>query len=556
MEVEVEYNYDAEQADELTIKVGDIIKNVTMSEGGWWEGELNGKKGMFPDNFVKVVKKDEGKKKDVQATKRQSVKDLANKLKGQVHEGGPPVLRKKEPVAKKKRAKVVFSYEPENDDELKLEVGDMLDVIKQEEEGWWEGILNGRQGMFPSNFVETVDESETAENTDKMENTEEHLIKGKKVQGVGLGNIFGDGPIKLRSTGGKKPGDKPLEPPKAEKREDPVQRRLKESKPQEKALVRYSYAAENEDELTLNEGEIIIILEKELEDSGWWKGELNGKTGVFPDNFVELIKEEPKPKKPPPPTQPPVTKPAPKLPDKAPAAEPAKEDKPVTQPAVATKKPIYPPPPLSKKPIKPVDAVSKDDKKEESKTETGLAFEAVETASDKLTHLTASRPRGPAKRPPSQPKTSDTPVKEEERNGDVKDLHLLKEDRPHSGHTTTHTAPHHHTKPDKTEEVPGKPLPVLTRPQEPSPGIASLQSAIDGLRKEMHDMKANTVSKTVFNELKAENERLKQELDSVKSTFSRRMRDIMTEVDEEKKIRLSTQVEIERIRKLVAESHV
>ena len=29
-------------------------------------------------------------------------------------------------------------------------------------------------------------------------------------------------------------------------------------------------------------------------------------------------------------------------------------------------------------------------------------FEAVETGSDKLTHLTASRPRGPAKRPPSQ----------------------------------------------------------------------------------------------------------------------------------------------------------
>jgi hypothetical protein len=54
--VEVEYNYEAEQSDELSIKVGDIIKNVTISEGGWWEGELNGKKGMFPDNFVKVKK--------------------------------------------------------------------------------------------------------------------------------------------------------------------------------------------------------------------------------------------------------------------------------------------------------------------------------------------------------------------------------------------------------------------------------------------------------------------------------------------------------------------
>ena len=50
----MEFKYDAEQPDELSINIGDVIKNVIMSEGGWWEGELNGKKGMFPDNFVKV----------------------------------------------------------------------------------------------------------------------------------------------------------------------------------------------------------------------------------------------------------------------------------------------------------------------------------------------------------------------------------------------------------------------------------------------------------------------------------------------------------------------
>lgn len=54
VEVLVEFEYDAEQEDELTIRVGNVIKNVQMSEGGWWEGELNGKKGLFPDNFVKV----------------------------------------------------------------------------------------------------------------------------------------------------------------------------------------------------------------------------------------------------------------------------------------------------------------------------------------------------------------------------------------------------------------------------------------------------------------------------------------------------------------------
>lgn len=54
MKVIVEFDYDAAQPDELTIKKGDIIAEVKKMEGGWWEGVLDGKKGVFPDNFVKV----------------------------------------------------------------------------------------------------------------------------------------------------------------------------------------------------------------------------------------------------------------------------------------------------------------------------------------------------------------------------------------------------------------------------------------------------------------------------------------------------------------------
>ncbi|XP_052255908.1 uncharacterized protein LOC127861445 isoform X2 [Dreissena polymorpha] len=65
-----------------------------------------------------------------------------------------------------------------------------------------------------------------------------------------------------------------------------------DTKPVEKALVRYSYVGEHEDELSLTEGEIINVLDKDLEYSGLWCGELNGGVRTFPDNFVELIKEE------------------------------------------------------------------------------------------------------------------------------------------------------------------------------------------------------------------------------------------------------------------------
>lgn len=56
--------------------------------------------------------------------------------------------------------------------------------------------------------------------------------------------------------------------------------------------VLYPYTPANDDELELREGEIITILSRELPDKGWLKGELKGKIGVFPDNFVELVSPE------------------------------------------------------------------------------------------------------------------------------------------------------------------------------------------------------------------------------------------------------------------------
>lgn len=50
----MEFNYEAQQDDELSLTVGDIIVNIRQDDGGWWEGELGGRRGLFPDNFVRV----------------------------------------------------------------------------------------------------------------------------------------------------------------------------------------------------------------------------------------------------------------------------------------------------------------------------------------------------------------------------------------------------------------------------------------------------------------------------------------------------------------------
>merc|ERR1719270_20200 len=59
----------------------------------------------------------------------------------------------------------------------------------------------------------------------------------------------------------------------------------------DQCLVLFPYTAQNEDELTLEEGQLITVITKDCEDKGWWKGELDGRVGVFPDNFVKRVSQ-------------------------------------------------------------------------------------------------------------------------------------------------------------------------------------------------------------------------------------------------------------------------
>ena len=76
------------------------------------------------------------------------------------------------------------------------------------------------------------------------------------------------------------------------------------TKPVQKAKVLFTYEPEQEDELKLSVGDIVTIVNKEVFE-GWMQGEMNGKVGLFPDNFVELlpletikVEENPEPPKP------------------------------------------------------------------------------------------------------------------------------------------------------------------------------------------------------------------------------------------------------------------
>ncbi|XP_065074733.1 SH3 domain-containing kinase-binding protein 1 [Ochlerotatus camptorhynchus] len=285
----VEYDYTAKESDELTLKRGTTVTNIKIQPGGWWEGTLTatGRTGMFPDNFVRVLEPDDK---------------------------NPVVLRDKT-AALNRRCKVIYSYQENKPDELTLAVGDVVEIFEEVEEGWWRGKLNGKVGVFPSNFVELIESASPMSANRKSSTGGPKPTAGLLMDGSNsIGSLSKTNSLnKSRSSLNSSREnlddvisnqhqqqqqllfDAPSLPPK------PVRDLCK---------VLFAYVPANEDELRLVEGDIITILTKELPDKGWWKGELKGHVGVFPDNFVVVLPPEispvkessfhPKPERPPP----------------------------------------------------------------------------------------------------------------------------------------------------------------------------------------------------------------------------------------------------------------
>lgn len=240
----VEYDYTANESDELDLVKGAIIHNIKIQPGGWWEGTLasTGKTGMFPDNFVHVLEADDR---------------------------NPVVLRDKSATVHR-RCKVVYSYTQANEDELSLAVGNIIEILGEVEEGWWRGKLGDKIGVFPSNFVVPISSSPILAN--KRPNS---MKKDNRILHSSREDLISSSPSNLDK-------DAPSLPPK------PIR---------EHCRVLFPYEPQNDDELELQVGEIITVISKDLPDKGWWRGEIRGKVGVFPDNFVKLLPPEVSPSK-------------------------------------------------------------------------------------------------------------------------------------------------------------------------------------------------------------------------------------------------------------------
>ncbi|XP_026217797.1 SH3 domain-containing kinase-binding protein 1 isoform X2 [Anabas testudineus] len=611
MEAVVEFDYEAQQDDELSLTVGDIIVNIRRDDGGWWEGELGGRRGLFPDNFVREIKK-EGKRDGGQTSMIKN--DLSNGRASPVSEPSARPGRKAEQI-RKRRCKAAFSYVPQHEDELELKIGDIIEIIAEVEEGWWEGLLNGKTGMFPSNFTkEILAESDTAsvdtpnsqdelrrsesdqknkckdspgsesDGGDSRSETGSTEVQPKKIRGFGFGDIFKDQPIKLRprSMDLDSEGDK-INEGKAASAETMKADAESKSKGREQCKVLFPYEAQNQDELTIKEGDIINIITKDCADAGWWMGEVGGRQGVFPDNFVKLLEvEKERPKKPPPPSAPSAKLPTEKKSDvrKVPPERPehlpqrdqdrgeevkAGDTPKPSFPSMLPKKPLPPktssfsssqpprrperPPTLACESPKSEGGASTPESAPDRSHDTDIDLDAVVTSTEKLSHPTASRPRVTDRRPRSQivaPSSTDLDAPAVE---DRKEKERAKED-----HDIVSTRPVDVAlrKGVPVVSVPDSKAPLPTKPSALTPPNSSHRSispsSSSGLSPSP-ELRHSPLTPPTLEELRNQLRELRTSVEMLKNQHRMELKQLTSVLEEEKRIRLSLQMEVEHIKK-------
>uniref|UniRef100_A0A1I7TKH1 SH3 domain-containing kinase-binding protein 1 n=1 Tax=Caenorhabditis tropicalis TaxID=1561998 RepID=A0A1I7TKH1_9PELO len=194
-----------------------------------------------------------------------------------------------------------YAYNSKQEDELSFVVGDIIELITEVEDGWSKGKLKstGHVGMFPTNFVTpkpapstptSVTTSTTASSSGsrpKTGNSEVVMRAEPKAIDRTPSTILSEQSSSLKTLE-TKPSSASFSIPAASASTDTSSSETTKTK--EMARVKFVYNPQHDDELALKDIDMLLnITNKNCGDAGWFEGELNGKKGLFPDNFVELV---------------------------------------------------------------------------------------------------------------------------------------------------------------------------------------------------------------------------------------------------------------------------
>lgn len=167
------YSYSAQNPDELTIVENEQLEVVGEGDGDGWLRARNyrGEEGYVPHNYLDVERDtvvDAGQSQ--QLTSQISFSSVDYTVENDEQDGYSVQSPDQVSVISAAPAKptdmfciALYDYDATAEDELTFEEGQVLRVLKksahEEDDGWWEGELDGKIGNFPALVVDECDEN-------------------------------------------------------------------------------------------------------------------------------------------------------------------------------------------------------------------------------------------------------------------------------------------------------------------------------------------------------------------------------------------------------------
>uniref|UniRef100_A0A8C5QEU1 Sorbin and SH3 domain containing 1 n=1 Tax=Leptobrachium leishanense TaxID=445787 RepID=A0A8C5QEU1_9ANUR len=153
------YNFNGDTAVEMSFKKGERITLIRRVDENWYEGKISGtsRQGIFPISYIDVLKRP-------RLRNSADYMDIPMSYSPNRSTSASPqhphhTLNKGPDLTESERSYVaLYSYMPQNEDELELREGDIVDVMEKCDDGWFVGTSRRTKlfGTFPGNYVKSI----------------------------------------------------------------------------------------------------------------------------------------------------------------------------------------------------------------------------------------------------------------------------------------------------------------------------------------------------------------------------------------------------------------
>ncbi|XP_077310470.1 sorbin and SH3 domain-containing protein 1 isoform X41 [Lithobates pipiens] len=157
------FNFNGDTAVEMSFKKGERITLIRRVDENWYEGKISGtgRQGIFPVTYVDVLKRPRVKNApdymDLPLTYSPNRSTSASPQQPQAQQRRESIERSQTPQDMF-GFQALYSYLPQNEDELELREGDVVDVMEKCDDGWFVGTSRRTKlfGTFPGNYVKPL----------------------------------------------------------------------------------------------------------------------------------------------------------------------------------------------------------------------------------------------------------------------------------------------------------------------------------------------------------------------------------------------------------------